>query len=115
MRTGQALLELEGTTLIVNNNIDLSKLSDRVLISLVAGLNQLWEREATERKNGYYPDSANGDTTAADLDLADALIEALYDRGNGGHRFCSRHLLPLLSPDYCEGCTEYHVNNNEEN
>jgi hypothetical protein len=94
-------------------NIDLDKLSDRVLISLVAGLNTLYEREGKERKNGYYPETANGDTTAGDVDLFDALIEELYQRGNGGHRFCHHHLLPLLSPDYCEGCMEYHIANGE--
>lgn len=96
--------------------IDLSNLSERTLIALAQGMRTRWDWEAVEARNAFYPESADCDTTAGDLDLYDLILEELYDRGNGGHRFCSRHLLPLLSPDYCEGCTEYHVNdNNEEN
>ncbi len=95
-----------------NNNLDLSRLSDRVLIALQFGLTTLWEIEIRERDNAFYPET--GGTSTSDLDLVDLINEELYERGNGGHRFCNRHLLPLLSPDYCEGCTEYHVNNNNE-
>ena len=70
-----------------------------------------------EARNAFHPDG--GETTAGDLDLHDAILEELYARGNGGHRFCRNHLLPLVAPDGCERCAgidEYIASfNNEEN
>jgi len=102
----------------VNNNVlDLSALSDRALIALQFGLTQLWEIEVQERNNAFYPEI--GETTSRDLDLVDAINEELYERGNGGHRFCRNHLLPLIAPDGCERCAGIEslinaMNNNNE-
>jgi len=96
----------------VNNNVlDLSALSDRALIALQAGLDTLWAIQRVEARNAYFPEGS--DTTVGDLDLVDAISEELYERGNGGHRFCNEHLLPLVAPDYCDNCPGAHINNNE--
>ena len=100
----------------MNNNVNLSTLSDRTLIAMASGLSRRWGIEAVESKNAFFPD--NAESNAADLDLYDSIIEELYERGNGGHRYCYDHLLPLIAPDGCERCAGIEslinaMNNNE--
>ena len=95
-----------------NLSLDLGKLSDRALIALQAGLDTLWSIQRLEERNAYFPEGS--DTTAGDLDLVDAISEELYARGNGAHRFCHEHLLPLVAPDYCDNCPGAHINNESE-
>ena len=86
--------------------IDTNGLSDRALISLQVGLSTLWETSLREQDKGFFP--IGGETNARDLDLVDELNEELWNRGNGGHRHCHAHLLPLVSPDACDGCLVNH-------
>ena len=91
---------------------DLTKVSDRALIALQVGLNELWRIEYREQRNGFYPEI--GTTTGADLDFADAVMQEIERRAhNIGYRFCANHLLPLVSPDACEGCAAAHITDEE--
>lgn len=86
--------------------IDTKDLSDRALIGLCSGLHRAFGRETLEYRQGFFP--IGGETNRADVEFVTDLREELYARGNGGHRFCHDHLLPLVSPDACDGCLVSH-------